>query len=180
MKAYRLKEDIKVPSANFMEKMDALIKKKAHLKSSKKEWQRKLGRLMNSYAKKGEIFFRSKIWANEKGEFYLYPNKLDSERTLGKLDLSLGLNLYVETNKYKIWKRFLEWNERVINLGKFEEIDTKEKSFEEINFVPYLIEEKKALITKMEEMLENTRQIDVLIKKLQNDNELDQSKDEKI
>lgn len=93
---------------NIIETVDSWMAEKKNETCTNEEWHQLFENEKKVIVPKGQLFFRSKLYS-EDGIYYLYPSDVDVS-VLDKKDKSLGLGVYYETNKYKLWKDYLSWN----------------------------------------------------------------------
>lgn len=167
--AYQLTEDLKVPGGNFMEDVDKLIESRKKKGAKKGSWKKQVEALLETVAKKGDLFFKSKLYQNKKGEYYLYNNNVTTE-VLAPKDPFFGKNgPFVERNKYKLWERYLSWPYVDFSRGKFKEIKTDELSFEQVHIVEILEDEKKRTRENIDARREHIKAVNRIINRIKYD-----------
>lgn len=160
-KGYRLLEDLKMYPSGMAKKLTKWIDEGLHNKMSQKEWSKMFDDEMELLAKKGDVFFRSKIFKDNDGLFYIYPNNSNPEKIFEKKDISFGLQLFYEKNQFNLWKNYLHgYSMSLLMCGKgsekeiheiFEKMETDELSFEQKYIVPIFNERKKQLENEIDE-----------------------------
>lgn len=142
-RAYRLLEDLKQPPLTLLDTIIKWTMDGKHEKSSQEEWKSMMDKEMVVVAKKGDLFFKSKLYTKN-GIPCLYPMGVDP-KVLGKTDRSFGLGLLYDNSKFSNWQHYLELNFDLFQKGKFEETDTDQDTFEQIHLIQAHEERKKIL-----------------------------------
>ena len=86
--AYKLIEDLKIYPIGMVDKIKSWIKDKLNEKLSQKEWSALYEKEMITIAKKGDLFFRSKLFFNKEGVYFLYHQNTPKD-VLDITDISL-------------------------------------------------------------------------------------------
>ena len=163
-KAYRLLTDLKVYPFGIVDKIGVWIDEGLTKELTQEEWREKIDNEMLVVAKKGAIFFESKLFRDKDDDFYLYPQDTSVD-DLNRKDISLGLGMAYENNKFILWRMYLRSYSDNFILKKrkqiFAEIKTEELSFEQIHMVSVINSKKEYL---EEEINKNRSEIDELIR----------------
>jgi hypothetical protein len=142
-KAYILKNDFELPDPEKFKEIRKRIKDGTY-KTASEEFSRILKEAMVVIAKKGDLFFKSKVFKDKNGIEYMYPANV-SISVLDKQDVSLGLGISFETNKWRLWNDYLRYNSWKWETCEFSEIETEELSFEQIHMIAVHNSRKKYL-----------------------------------
>ena len=161
-KGYRLVADLTEYPRNIIETVESWMAEKKNETCTNEEWHQLFENEKKVIVPKGQLFFRSKLYSDKDGIYYLYPSDVDVS-VLDKKDKSLGLGVYYETNKYKLWEDYLSWKNMWFKDGVFEEVETGELTFEQVHIVDVFNQRKKYLINEIAEKIDEIERINTHI-----------------